>query len=473
MEEVIVMENLVGKLNNPVIKKYPELENLTITPTKEQQQFTSEKYGYDTVIVEPYVVETEDIIITPYDRVQQFTSDKDGYKNITVKAVETDVEYPELENVTITPTKEEQVFKSEKYGYYEVTVEGYVPDTEDIMITATTEEQTFTSDKDGYKNITVKAVDGETLTVTATEEVQIFEGLYDNVIVDKLVLDSLHVTPSDKEQKFTGKYNNVVVDRMTGETLNITPTIEEQKYSGIYQTVNVEGIKLQEKTVTPTTEKQEVSADDGYNGLSKVIVNAIEGGSSEGSCSGLFTRLEYLESDGNQYIDTGVQAISTIGAELTVSCDNTTDMGGYFGAWNGNGIMFGQVPVGWDDYTYPTYAIVSSGLWNNVAIACDTNWHTFVYEPINKSSSIDGISVNVPDNNGFNANIYLFRGNNYQDIPSNLRISSNKIYNNGTLVRNYIPVRYNETGELGMFDLVNAVFYKNAGTGKFIAGPEI
>ena len=46
--------NLTGKLNTTYTKIYPELENLTVTPSEEQQKFIHEdRYGYDKVVVNP------------------------------------------------------------------------------------------------------------------------------------------------------------------------------------------------------------------------------------------------------------------------------------------------------------------------------------------------------------------------------------------------------------------------------------
>ena len=47
-----------------------------------------------------------------------------------------------------------------------------------------------------------------------------------------------------------------------------------------------------------------------------------------------------------------------------------------------------------------------------------------------------------------------------------------KIYDNDTLVRDFIPCQ-TTAGEIGLWDDVNSVFYGNAGTGTFTAGPEI
>lgn len=56
-------QNLIGKLNNPTVILEPELEDLTVTPTGDEQHFKSEKYGYDNVIVK--AVESQEINITP------------------------------------------------------------------------------------------------------------------------------------------------------------------------------------------------------------------------------------------------------------------------------------------------------------------------------------------------------------------------------------------------------------------------
>lgn len=55
--------SLSGKLSNAIVKEYPELEDLEITPTSVEQNFKSEKYGYDNVKVK--AVESEKLNITP------------------------------------------------------------------------------------------------------------------------------------------------------------------------------------------------------------------------------------------------------------------------------------------------------------------------------------------------------------------------------------------------------------------------
>lgn len=56
-------ENLTGKLNNAIVKEYPELEDLEVTPSSSEQSFKSSKYGYDNVKVK--AIETTELNIMP------------------------------------------------------------------------------------------------------------------------------------------------------------------------------------------------------------------------------------------------------------------------------------------------------------------------------------------------------------------------------------------------------------------------
>ena len=66
---ISVKGNLTGKLNTTYTKIYPELENLTVTPSEEQQKFIHEdRYGYDKVVVNPipdkYIIPSGSLDIT-------------------------------------------------------------------------------------------------------------------------------------------------------------------------------------------------------------------------------------------------------------------------------------------------------------------------------------------------------------------------------------------------------------------------
>lgn len=75
--------SLAGKLNNAVIKEYPELEDLEVTPSTEQQSFKSNKYGYDNVIVKR--IESNELTVTPSMDKQVFNN---LYNKVTVEGVD-------------------------------------------------------------------------------------------------------------------------------------------------------------------------------------------------------------------------------------------------------------------------------------------------------------------------------------------------------------------------------------------------
>lgn len=188
--------------------------------------------------------------------------------------------------------------------------------------------------------------------------------------------------------------------------------------------------------------------------------------------NGVYTKLEYLESsDGTQFIDTGVQALSTVGAEVRVLTPNTAECA-IFGTWqNENGLLFGQASSGW--FGNQCYAVATDSTWRSAGIEFDAGWHTFKYDAMTGISSVDDISIQAPANSGKATNLHLFNGNEYEGSLAGMKISSCKIYDNELLVRDFIPVRYNKTNELGMLDLVEGIFYTNKGPGDFIGGPEM
>lgn len=73
-------------------------------------------------------------------------------------------------------------------------------------------------------------------------------------------------------------------------------------------------------------------------------------------------------------------------------------------------------------------------------------------------------------------NLFVLTCNNAGNFNSKYntyaRLYSCQIYDNGTLIRDYVPCT-NPSGEVGLYDLENEEFYGNAGSGAFTAGPEV
>lgn len=74
---------LEGKLNVSVVKEYPELEEITVTPTLDAQELKSTKYGYSKVTIEG--IPATDVTIAPSEEQQNL---KGIFKEVNIKPIQ-------------------------------------------------------------------------------------------------------------------------------------------------------------------------------------------------------------------------------------------------------------------------------------------------------------------------------------------------------------------------------------------------
>lgn len=193
----------------------------------------------------------------------------------------------------------------------------------------------------------------------------------------------------------------------------------------------------------------------------------INTGASSTIPSGL-VELEYIESTGTQYIDTGIKASKNlkVEADINITTANGWVMilgdytsGSYFSWWRKDTTM---------------YAYYGS---NNKTLAEQTGKRKYVANNTNNVWSIDSSNITVsPNSSDFSkngGNLYLFsvnNGGNYN--KASMKLYSCKIYNNGTLIRNFIPAKRTSDNKCGLWDKVNLKFYTDENGGNFTAGTE-
>lgn len=185
-----------------------------------------------------------------------------------------------------------------------------------------------------------------------------------------------------------------------------------------------------------------------------------------------YIELEYIESTGTQYIDTEFKPNQD--TRVVMDFENsgdysamTTSLCPFFGARNASSSAVFALWVG--TKTYPHYGNVVYS--KNGYFSVDINTR-LVYD-FNKNV------VNIGDTQitcltgtfTTNYNLYLFTINNYGNVETRRvsgKLYSCKIYDNGLLIRDYVPV-INSNGVCGLFDKVNNKFYPSV-TDNFIRG---
>lgn len=181
-----------------------------------------------------------------------------------------------------------------------------------------------------------------------------------------------------------------------------------------------------------------------------------------------YTELEYIESTGTQYVNTEFQP----NQDTTMVCDaQFTSVTGTI-SFGGQRLSSGTQAFVWIAVSGNLRSYYKNGY--TVVATADTVRHVYAKEK--NETLIDGTLLHSATYAAFSGNhpIFLFASNDSGSAAylSSAKIYSCQIYDDETLVRDYVPCK-NASGEAGLYDLTNEAFYGNAGTGSFTAGPEV
>lgn len=191
------------------------------------------------------------------------------------------------------------------------------------------------------------------------------------------------------------------------------------------------------------------------------------------------TVLSYIESSGTQYIDTGISGGTNAAWEIQMNSLDTaaTTWEQYFA-----GAKPSTVPNLGDSTPNATPSrrgISSSCITadSNVLCAKEDAVHTFRYDGTNAVYA-DGTAVaplvNDPTGNGWgDLTWYVFNSHGEPNLASSMRLYYLKMWTDGVLVRDFIPVQRNADNVICLYDKVTNTYFENIGTGEFISGGEL
>ena len=177
--------------------------------------------------------------------------------------------------------------------------------------------------------------------------------------------------------------------------------------------------------------------------------------------------LEYIESSGTQYINTGFKPNNNTRVVMDLLYTGSESISNEFGAWNSpNNASFICLTTGKNNL-YPFYGNTSKQVSANRTVRHTVDMDKNVVK-------MNGTTMITFNQMSFQCiyPMFLYCFNNVGETTNmtSMRIYFCQIYDNGTLIRDYIPCQ-TTAGEIGLWDDVNSVFYGNAGTGTFTAGP--
>jgi len=190
-----------------------------------------------------------------------------------------------------------------------------------------------------------------------------------------------------------------------------------------------------------------------------------------------YYRLDYITSNGNQYIDTGVLGRTGLKSDITLSFENLIgkigkDDYGILGARKSNNS--GNYDRTYLLHYYDGFAL-GYGMYYNSHVFLVNDKKYDVHSELNEDAQFvqvddqDVVRTEINSTYDIGLPLYLFAIN--QDgqphYPSSINLYHCKIYDGDTLIRDFVPAMRVSDGEIGLYDIANDVFYENKGTQPF------
>lgn len=190
-----------------------------------------------------------------------------------------------------------------------------------------------------------------------------------------------------------------------------------------------------------------------------------------------FQKVEYLESTGTQYIDTGVYLPYKADFDIYYKNKKSNTVGNVgFGYYNDNGFTFEEqswnasnakniliFDTNWSDgYSFP------NSFFNTIRHIELIGNNLYIDEEL--YSTYERIGDNVANNSLL---LGAYRENNRIKYNSGIIMGKMKFLYNNEVLFNGIPCYRKSDNKPGLYDLVENKFYTNQGTGEFIVGPDI
>ena len=297
-------------------------------------------------------------------------------------------------------------------------------------------------------NINKRFKEKEISSITMCDEGdKCYEFTYSDDTSDKLVYSN-----TDKTITFNN-YTFDIIDGITVEEPVITEhydTMSSTKYNG-YFIIHIP-IKIDNKDYSIKVNKH-FNTDSLVIDLRKSVFD---------KSGNRYVLVEYLESTGTQYIDTDIIPNKDTKFIIDVQYIRTKNDEDFGLNYAGN--------VRFHIGIYKGYFHFGVGnVWKNV-MTYDTERHVF---------SLDGTGNVMIDNNNYTTgsqlssnavlSIYLFALHGMAGRQTYSKLYSSQIFDNDTLVRDYIPV-IDSTSRPCLFDKVSRECYYNQGTGEFLWG---